>query len=183
MYQPRAFSCLSDIASDARAQSTRAPYTAIGTGRVKIIHPAGTDSATAITLVMPWRRFAFIAQNGSSSLPAKLYPARTHLAPKATTEASSVVTGLVPRVSRHVSGNLHACFRDSLCEQLRDVRGFVLGSNGERCASTLDAVSGMFGELGGVPAQERIVGSSAMTMFQNASLFLMPRASRIRYDR
>ena len=45
----------------SRAQSTRALYTPIGTGRVKIIHSAGTDSATAITLGMPWRRFTFIA--------------------------------------------------------------------------------------------------------------------------
>ncbi|MGA2451824.1 MAG: hypothetical protein ABTD50_24500 [Polyangiaceae bacterium] len=37
--------------------------------------------------------------------------------------------------------------------------GFVLGSNGKRGVGILGAVRGMFGELGGVLAKERIVVS------------------------
>ena len=73
MHQRRASSRLSAIAFLARPHPTFASCAATGTSSATIIHLTGTDRTTTSSVVIPWRPFAFTAQNGLS-LPDELYP-------------------------------------------------------------------------------------------------------------
>jgi hypothetical protein len=67
-----------------------------------------------------------------------------------------------------LSGDFHTCLCDVFRENSLDVGGFVLGNSGARCSRIVDAMSGMFCELGPIVMEIVVVRAQGLC---NARMF------------